>query len=672
MKTKKPPTPVGSTLDQDSGPSGSMAPAESQHPDQGGGCLEHEVFHTFAQANRLRSAWDELAAREGDLFCSFDWCSIWWQHYGKGRRLRIHAFHKGGKLVGIVPLFEEIHALGLFEVRALRIVGCDHTTTTCNIAVYPDCVRDVTAALVRSISDCRWDVLQFGLLPGYSHHPDVLFEVLAASDHVGMVEYAHDPRPHTLLDLPEEFNEFLKRLSSRERQSIGKENRRLEREFRIRRDDAAGKEGGHAAIQQFIRFHQRQWKQKHQQGHFADWPGAEEFHRDVVDTEDIAGRLRLRSIHVDGELFSMAYAIRFGRRLHWLLAARSLDPRWHFCFPGRVAACDLVQTAIADGVRQIELGIGYYDYKLKLGGRLFPAASITVVRTGWRARAKVWGLRRIALAHDLLGRRLWYQHVLPRCPVLSTPFYEHLIRRTLWPADGRRAVICLLELLLWPMSQVRRARRRIAEGTDLRSILGLFQHQFRKFCRRRSVVYTIDTRLMRDANTTVHSGFHIRRYRMIHELDDHEKESLIKHSGKLLMLQFEKDLLQGDELWISHVDGKPAGVCWSVRCPPLPRYFVPLGSGDVTIRKCFTFPEFRNRGVYSTALRHMVAVLASEGARRIFIDCRTWNTASCRGITKAGFTEFGIATMPLLPGLPRIKWHTYWGAREACPLAQTR
>jgi hypothetical protein len=84
-----------------------------------------------------------------------------------------------------------------------------------------------------------------------------------------------------------------------------------------------------------------------------------------------------------------------------------------------------------------------------------------------------------------------------------------------------------------------------------------------------------------------------------------------------------------------------AGACWSARPHSIGPYFAPLRAGDVVIRKGFTLSAFTRRGVFTWTLRHMIATLATEGVPRIFVDARVWNTASLRGIVKAGFTELG-------------------------------
>jgi CelD/BcsL family acetyltransferase involved in cellulose biosynthesis len=494
--------------------------------------LEHRVYHSFANARPLKEAWDALAAVAGDLFCSFDWCAAWWRHYGRRRRLELHAFLRQGDVIGIVPLFREEHAFGPFRVRVLRIVGCDHTTTTCNLAVRSDCAPQVLTALSQALAQTPWDLIHLGLLPGYFNHTEALLQSLARIEQAGSVEHVCDPRPHTLLDLPATWEQYLQQLSSRERQNIGKENRRLGREYGLRFEDAAQCDGPMAAMRQFIELHQHQWTRKDQYGHFVDWPGSTAFHNDVATVQHAAGRLCLRRAIAGGDSLSMAYAVRFGPRMHWLLAARSMDPRWHFCFPGRVGAGDLVRTALAEQRTQIELGIGFYEYKLKLGGQMFAARSITLVRAGFWPALKVWVLRRIALLHELVGHRIWYQRVSRRCPALKLSLLPFWIRTRMWPADGQLAVLRCQALLWWWPSLVARARRRLTQVRTPGDLWELVRHQFRGRLDRRSVVYSLAAASAPVSAPPASSGFTATRHRSFYEVSPADIQALRRHSGR--------------------------------------------------------------------------------------------------------------------------------------------
>jgi CelD/BcsL family acetyltransferase involved in cellulose biosynthesis len=623
--------------------------------------FEHRVYRSFEDAAEVRDAWDSLAAVEADLLCSFDWCALWWRHHGQGRRLEIHVFSKGEEIVAVAPLFRETFRIGLARIRAVRIVGCDHSINTCNIAIRPAFAREVLSALVNAVTRSGWDVIHLGRFPGYFQYADLIEQYLTAHPGISFVERIRDPLPHALLNLPRTFDEYLQGLSSRERQNIRKENRRLVREHGMVSVDASALDGPAAAIGQFIEFHQQQWVCKGHRGHFDDWPKARVFHRDVAVAEANGDRLVLRRIEADGQPLSMEYAVRFGQRLHWFLSARSLDSRWHFCFPGRVGAIDLVELSIAGGIRQIELGSGFYPYKLKLGGGYFPSATIVAVRKGrWRA-LKVAVLRSCSLVHEVLGRRLWYERLSSYVPVLRVSIYSGYIRTRMWPADGARARVLWQKVIATPGSWVVRLVRLVREIRCLGDVYRCGQHQINTNFRRKSRVFAVDRPTALRTWPASPGGFGLKRYRFFQELEDDDKAFIAQHSGSLVLLRLEEDLLRGGELWISRIDGNLAGVAVAARGKDVGPYFLPLNSRDVVIRKCLSIGGSQSGGVLTAILRHMIRDLASEGVDRIFIDGKAWDTPSLEQIAQAGFKELGIATMRRRLTRWVVTWHSWDG-----------
>lgn len=80
---------------------------------------------------------------------------------------------------------------------------------------------------------------------------------------------------------------------------------------------------------------------------------------------------------------------------------------------------------------------------------------------------------------------------------------------------------------------------------------------------------------------------------------------------------------------------------------------VPIGSGNAFIYRCFTHPEFRGRGIYPAALHFLCAHLAASGFKRAFIDHHVRNTASGKGILRAGFRTAGNYKVT---GILGFKW----------------
>ena len=101
---------------------------------------------------------------------------------------------------------------------------------------------------------------------------------------------------------------------------------------------------------------------------------------------------------------------------------------------------------------------------------------------------------------------------------------------------------------------------------------------------------------------------------------------------------------RGCEMWIGRLNGQVAGICWS-KCDNVgDKYYVRLTKADAVILSCIVFPEFRGRGIYPAMLENMVrTMMGHNSVRRVFIDCKSWNAPSVRGILKAGFHPIGKA-----------------------------
>lgn len=526
------------------------------------GSLKHVVYGSFDEARAIRDEWDSLAEAEADLFSSFDWCAVWWKHYGRNRRLQIHVFSLVDRIVGIAPLFCESIALGPFAVRGLRIVGCDHSVTTCGLVIRRDMVDAVVASLVDNLAAHDWDLIHLGRLSGGAHYVDALTTTLTGRGSVCSVKRERDNLPQTVIDLPRRFDDYLQGLSYRERHSIRKEGRRLSAEHQIQCDDASQVEGPDRAMQEFIEFHQAQWIEKGQRGHFADWPAAREFHHELAGVEAAAGRLILRRVRVDGRLFAMAYTVRFGPCVHWLLAARSLDPRWHFCFPGRVAACDLAKAAIEQGISVVDMGLGYYPYKMKLGGRLLPLTTITAVRKSSWARLKVAMLRKEALFHELIGYRLWYSRVSVRFPQLRVAMNHRWIRLRMWPGDARDFTHRCLMLFSWPMSLLVHLRNQFSEADRGWSPV-CTRHRIAGQDRSEALAVAAKAAPDARADERTAANLHVQRHQFSCELGEAELKALRHCGGKWLELAVRRRLDRGAVLWIAWLGDQPAAMCWA-------------------------------------------------------------------------------------------------------------
>ena len=77
-----------------------------------GSTLEAEVVEDIES---VREDWQRLALASGNVFATWEWTTLWWRHFGKGRRRFVVACRTAdGTLVAIVPLY-------LWRERPVRV-----------------------------------------------------------------------------------------------------------------------------------------------------------------------------------------------------------------------------------------------------------------------------------------------------------------------------------------------------------------------------------------------------------------------------------------------------------------------------------------------------------------------------------------------------------------------
>ncbi|MCX5636631.1 MAG: GNAT family protein [Planctomycetota bacterium] len=134
------------------------------------------------------------------------------------------------------------------------------------------------------------------------------------------------------------------------------------------------------------------------------------------------------------------------------------------------------------------------------------------------------------------------------------------------------------------------------------------------------------------------------RYSRLLDIGSERLQTLAEARGMGLVREFEQLFRIGAQLWMGFCDKEIAGICWSRSGLTRSDYFVPLEANDANILSCFVFPQFRGQGIYPTMLNHIASTLKDHnGIRRVFIDCKSWNYPSIRGIEKAGFHIIGRA-----------------------------
>jgi CelD/BcsL family acetyltransferase involved in cellulose biosynthesis len=291
----------------------------------------------------LEPAWRTLAARQSNIFATWEWTSLWWRHFGGRRRLRLlTTSDHGGEISAIIPLYLSRS----YPLRVARLLGhgpADQLGVVCDPA---DRVPAIAALRALSASDAvDWDVLLCECLPGREHWDEAL-----GATAIGQTAYP------LVATGTETWEQYLVHRKGKLRQELRSRQRRLTSEFRVtyRRTDDRDRLADDFGI--LLRLHQARWGDA---GAFAG--PLEAFHREFAAIAFDLGWLRLWFMELDGEPVTAALGYRYAG-IDWGYQM-GRDPRLSQYGVGTLLTEHLLRDAFASDVTEYRFLRGDHRYK---------------------------------------------------------------------------------------------------------------------------------------------------------------------------------------------------------------------------------------------------------------------------------------------------------------------
>lgn len=390
--------------------------------------LRLRTFTSFDDA--IAAEWDALvAALDGSLYMTFAWCKVWWRHYGARRELRVIAVRSRDELVGVLPFFIDRLPTPLGRARVAKLVGSDSTLAVMQPLVQPNLAPEAFALAIKQLfEDDHVDMVHVGPCSGTAAHVGAVQAAASMLD-AGQIVRDRQAGSHTVFDMSDGFEAYLKNLSSHQRSNYRRKLKKLNNSFKLDLDVVQEGAALEREFEAFIEMHQAQWKAVNKLGHFDDWPGSREYSWDLVRSLVASDRVRLVRLLADDRVVAYYWCFVLGGTYYWRLSARLFGQQWDQFALGRVGVVKMMELANSDRATAIEAGIGSYGYKENLNAQTHPLRSIAVRRNGLLPRLRAL----LTLAYgdflDLAYYRVWYLRVAPRVKLLRRPLWSSWIRR---------------------------------------------------------------------------------------------------------------------------------------------------------------------------------------------------------------------------------------------------
>jgi len=182
----------------------------------------------------------------------------------------------------------------------------------------------------------------------------------------------------------------------------------------------------------FAQMHQSHWQKLGKLGHFADWPSALEFHRELARAQLERGRLRLVEVKLGSVCLGYEYDYKFGDKYHAFLNARpssdEVPGAGSGVSLGSVVFSEQLKRALKEKVEYIDMMPGTDEYKLRLGGESFPIRNIYVFNKKLFALTQVSLFRVLSWFLNFCYYRIWFCQVAPELPFKRRSLWQIWIR----------------------------------------------------------------------------------------------------------------------------------------------------------------------------------------------------------------------------------------------------
>ena len=397
--------------------------------------IQRATYSSFEDIPLSPAEWDDfVASAGGNFFSTFDWCTVWWRHYGKNRKLKIHIYHAGGDIVGIIPLFSERIWLFPTYLDVVKLVGSDHAITHFSLPIREDFIGDVISDLFPELIGEKHDMVWLGPISGLFRHIELIKDNFASPSQGGYATQVRNSGEQTYYHLADTWEEQMLKISKSDAKDLTYSVRRLLKMSKSPTDgivtEYIDSDSFAGCFQEFVDMHQLNWEKQGMLGHFGDWPGSMDFHKDLAVSQLAKGRLRLLRIRFDGHTLGYSYEYLFDGTSYEVLISRSEEECFSKLSIGKINHSEKMKRDIANKTFQIDSMRGYYDYKIKFGGTAYMTKSIFVESRRFASGIRIWIFRKMSRIIHLGYYRVWFCTLAAHYPFPRSPLSGLWIRTT--------------------------------------------------------------------------------------------------------------------------------------------------------------------------------------------------------------------------------------------------
>ncbi len=375
----------------------------------------YKEFDSFKDIENLKEDWDRCVLEcNSPVYMTFDWCKTWWDFYGDKMTISIILFYSDSNLVGILPVYFQKIFIGPFSIKVCRLIGSNIPPKIFNPPININYQASVLELFLQNILNRKCDVVSIGPV-SEDYFSDEILNGLINKTFIG--NYVKENYDFCMsMELPDNFQAYLESISNREKRAYKKNIKGLNNSYKISID--INYDFDERDFKNFQEMHHTQWLKRGMLGHFKSWPFGKEFHDALAKKQAELRRLVLIKILKNNEVVFIAYGYIFNKIFYFQLFARSISTEDEKFSLGTIGHGIIAEYMISQKVKIIELGPGYYDYKIDLGAKAENAFTYRFIADKSGSIIKNRIVKFEKKIRDLVVHKIWYRRIQPSLPAL--------------------------------------------------------------------------------------------------------------------------------------------------------------------------------------------------------------------------------------------------------------
>jgi len=340
----------------------------------------------------LKDTWNDILvkSKNNDIFSTWEWLSIWWRHFGEGRKLRILLILDNNKIVAVAPLtWSKYNILHFGNLTKIEFIGSPQSDYNNFILTEreTECLKLFLNYLNEQYND--WDCLELSDISESTVSVKLLREILSKRLLGGQLE----ERVTFLcpyVNLPDSTEIFMSRLSGNMRRNLRRRMRKLSEKYRVKVKTHNGFNSLEEAMNAFYKLHQIRWKTQGFSGVFAE-KKLRDFHLDIAKHFAEKGWLGLYFLTANDKPIAASYSFNYKQKKYEYLTG--FDPEYSHYGVGNLIRRHAVEDCIRRGLKEYDLMRGDEPYKSSWNTKNRKNFELRLIRKGLFARIYDWATK---------------------------------------------------------------------------------------------------------------------------------------------------------------------------------------------------------------------------------------------------------------------------------------